>query len=487
MNGEERTRADAGPKRRRRWRWNPASRRSSRHGRAVLGQVGELNASLSLDLAGVYGSVSDLKSESAASASDVRAMDLQLASITDSNREIGDLCQERSESAREALESLSGMKESCTAALEGIAELAEQVRNAHERLAQLSTKLEVVRQTSIEIDEIANKTNLLALNATIEAARAGEAGRGFAVVANEVKSLASRAASSNEGIGLAVRQLREEMGELEAFHETATDNAQRTHQSTIMIGDTVDTSFDAMKEASETLSRIGQMVGANLETVSSMGELSHRAAAGSELTDETLQHTSASIESVLDKSEAIMQHIADSGVESADRPYIELAASLAKESGERLAAALRAGTIDRAALFDRSYEPLAGTDPPQYDVRYVTLTDERLRPVFDGALDFSERVAFCCAIDENGFIATHNSKVSQPQGEDSVWNVAHCRNRRFFEDRAGLKAGRNGAPWQLQTYRRDLGGGRHALMREANAPIVVDGRRWGNIRLGYTA
>jgi hypothetical protein len=47
-------------------------------------------------------------------------------------------------------------------------------------------------------ESIASQTNLLALNATIEAARAGDAGRGFAVVAQEVKNLASQAATNSK-------------------------------------------------------------------------------------------------------------------------------------------------------------------------------------------------------------------------------------------------------------------------------------------------
>jgi hypothetical protein len=47
---------------------------------------------------------------------------------------------------------------------------------------------------------IARHTNLLALNATIEAARAGEYGKGFAVVAQEVKSLATQAASNSKDL-----------------------------------------------------------------------------------------------------------------------------------------------------------------------------------------------------------------------------------------------------------------------------------------------
>ncbi len=49
-------------------------------------------------------------------------------------------------------------------------------------------------------ETIASHTNLLALNATIEAARAGEYGKGFAVVAQEVKSLASQAASNSKDL-----------------------------------------------------------------------------------------------------------------------------------------------------------------------------------------------------------------------------------------------------------------------------------------------
>mgnify|MGYP006155397909 CR=1 FL=1 len=96
------------------------------------------------------------------------------------------------------------------------------------------------------------------------------------------------------------------------------------------------------------------------------------------------------------------------------------------------------------------------------------------------------RIGFCAAIDENGYLPTHNKKFSAPQRPgDTVWNTANCRNRRIFNDRTGLASARNQRPFLLQTYRRDMGGGNFVLLKEASAPIVVQGRHWGGLRLAY--
>jgi methyl-accepting chemotaxis protein len=45
----------------------------------------------------------------------------------------------------------------------------------------------------------------------------------------------------------------------------------------------------------------------------------------------------------------------------------------------------------------------------------------------------------------------------------------------------------NTQPFLLQTYRRDLGGGKFTLMKDVSAPIMVQGRRWGGLRVCYRA
>ena len=59
------------------------------------------------------------------------------------------------------------------------------------------------------------------------------------------------------------------------------------------------------------------------------------------------------------------------------------------------------------------------------------------------------------------------------------------RYRRIFDDRTGLASARNRRAFLLQTYRRDMGGGQYVVMKEAAAPIEVQGRHWGGLRLAF--
>ena len=171
--------------------------------------------------------------------------------------------------------------------------------------------------------------------------------------------------------------------------------------------------------------------------------------------------------------------------ESADTLFIRAVQDGAARAGRLFEAAIAAGDISEADLFDRDYVPVRGTDPQQHLSRCLEATDRLLPGIQEAMLDIDPRVVFCAAVDENGYLPTHNLKFSHPQGGDPVWNAANCRNRRMFNDRTGLGAGRNTRPFLLQTYRRDMGGGVFVMMKDASAPIYVNGRHWGGLRLAY--
>jgi methyl-accepting chemotaxis protein len=146
-----------------------------------------------------------------------------------------------------------------------------------------------------------------------------------------------------------------------------------------------------------------------------------------------------------------------------------------------------AGRIGMEALFSTEYPPIPGTNPQQFMPPFVRLTDAVLPPILEGALRLGEHVVFCAAVNRDGFLPTHNAKFSQPQGPDPARNAAVSRNRRFFDDRVGLGAGRSTAPFLIQAYRRDMGGGSFVTMKDISAPITVQGRHWGGLRIGYRA
>ncbi|SON57505.1 Methyl-accepting chemotaxis protein 4 [Hartmannibacter diazotrophicus] len=145
---------------------------------------------------------------------------------------------------------------------------------------------------------------------------------------------------------------------------------------------------------------------------------------------------------------------------------------------------IRSGNLSAEALFDHDYTPIAGTNPQQVETRALKVLERLLPPIQEGVVERDTSVAFCAAVDLNGYLPVHNRKFSQPQKpDDPVWNAANSRNKRIFDDRTGLLAARNTRPFLVQNYARDMGGGNIVMMKETDAPIIVAGRHWGGLRL----
>lgn len=148
--------------------------------------------------------------------------------------------------------------------------------------------------------------------------------------------------------------------------------------------------------------------------------------------------------------------------------------------------AVRSGAISIEDMFDTDYIEIPGSNPVQYRSKILGWADRALPPFQEAFRARDLRMAFAAMIDRNGYLPVHNKVYSHPQRPgDVAWNTANSRNRRIFNDAAGLAAGRNTRSYLIQSYARDMGDGKTIMMREIDVPIRVNGRHWGGFRTAY--
>lgn len=336
----------------------------------------------------------------------------------------------------------------------------------------MASTLAQVSDAAAEITKISLQTRLVAFNAAVEAKHAGEAGRGFAVVAEAVKALAGQVEASSKAIVSAIGSLQ---ARIDRFSEELTENPAKPSQ--------IHAAFSAVEA---DVQRIAASAAESGQQMQLLNERAHEL-------DREVSQASSGLKVAFDGSdrflrmaEELVEQVAESGVEVDDMPFIRAAQQAAAEIAALLEGALRDGQISLSDLFDEQYRPIEGTSPQQHLTRFCQLTDRLFPAVQEKMLTTSDKIVFCIAADRNGYIATHNRKYCQPQRPgETVWNTANSRYRRIFNDRTGLASARNTRPFLLQTYRRDMGGGRFVVLKEATAPIMVNGRHWGGLRLAF--
>lgn len=173
-------------------------------------------------------------------------------------------------------------------------------------------------------------------------------------------------------------------------------------------------------------------------------------------------------------------------VEIEDNPKQDIAVEGASQISQALEQSLNSNQLNEDDLFDTDYQMIEGTNPVQYRTRYLGTLEAILQPIQERILEANSGLVFCAAVDRNGYLPVHNRIYSQPQRpDDPEWNMANCRNMRIFDDRAGLAAARNLLPCFIQAYPRELGNGETVMMKEVDAPIMINGRHWGGFRTAY--
>ena len=183
-------------------------------------------------------------------------------------------------------------------------------------------------------------------------------------------------------------------------------------------------------------------------------------------------------------SNNMLDTLANSGAEIDDTPMILLAQEIARRVERMVDEGIARGEIGPAAVFDQEYRLQPGSNPPQYDNQFNEFADRHIRPIFDEVMGSKAVIVSSDMSDMNGYLPTHISARSQPQGPDPVWNDAHCRNRRIIMDDTSRKALESDRPSMLSAYRIELGD-RYIPVKNVFVPLQFMGRRWGNYELAY--
>jgi methyl-accepting chemotaxis protein len=399
----------------------------------------------------------------------------RVADSTDEARLLAEQAREKLGQGRSAIEDTIRI-------FSGLTELVVQLGD---RMAGFAEAMSQVQKVSASIESIANKTNMLALNATIEAARAGEAGRSFAVVAAEVKKLAHDTRQATSEIASTVASLTREAEAVTSEIKTGVDKSRVAQASFTTINDTVRDVADLVGMVDRQTDGIAQATGLIQQSVDSVkGGLTSFAEDARENGGELLR-----AQERLDRLERLsgdmLDRLASCGVRIDDTAFIEIAQDACRELVHLVEAGIARGDIDEEAVFDTQYVPMAGTNPVQYETRFCDFADAHVRPILDRIMGSDPRTVGCVMSDINGYLPTHISERSHPQGPDPSWNAQHCRNRRNFIDDATRRAIESEQDAMLVTYRMNLGEGRYLPVKNVFVPLFIRGRRWGNFELAY--
>lgn len=409
-----------------------------------------------------------------------RLTDLVFNASNEATRAIAEVSRSTEVISHSTGASLGKAQESLTELLD----IANRVNGVSDKLGSFSATVgnlgqrsDSIRQIASLIKDIADQTNLLALNAAIEAARAGEAGRGFSVVADEVRKLAERVnqataeiAANIDGMARMVKETQQENEIINTDIRLTREVVERSSGEFRLIVSNFEHTNDQLVQiaaAMEELSATNQQVHENVADIHSLSAEVVGKMDASQRSTADLSKTTESVQELVSRFK-IGRGTFDFNLERVRRFRDDIQARLAD--------------IERRGIniFDRNYQPIAGTRPQKYRVSYDETFIRDCQDLLDGALAEIKGGVYAVAVDINGYLTAHNAKNSKPLTGDYQTDLLGNRTRRKFESPTELRAARNTETLLLQTYLRDTG----EVLCDIAMPIYLGGKHWGNVRVG---
>lgn len=179
--------------------------------------------------------------------------------------------------------------------IRGMDTIREQIQETSKRIKRLGESSQEIGDIVSLINDIADQTNILALNAAIQAAMAGESGRGFAVVADEVQRLAERSSNATKRIEALVKTIQTDTNEAVISMESSTSEVVRGAK----LAQDAGVALEEIESVSTDLSELIQTISnAARQQAASAGHVSNTMHVIQEITNQTLQGTQATAQSI---------------------------------------------------------------------------------------------------------------------------------------------------------------------------------------------
>lgn len=451
----------------------------------VIRRVAQNCGTLVIDCAQVGGNVAAIAQHKNLRIAELSRVDTVMEALARDQASVAAAIDQAQHLSREVKQKLTHGRASIIDSVSGFTDLTNLVLRLSDRIDRIVDALADVQDVSHIIGTIAQQTNMLALNAAIEAARAGESGSAFAVVANEVKKLAQHTREATQRIHGTVAALSDEAtafsGEIAGGVEqsrAATAKFEAIERTVIDIGSIV----SLVDHQSDGIAHSAMQMEHSITAVQREMEA---AAASTRDTGSRLNDIHRQIEHLESAANVMLDQLASGGVRTEDSSKIDTAMAVADEIMQLVESALRRGDIAEADVFDVTYRPVAGSNPPQFDTRFNAFADQHIRPILDRMKREGQLSIGSVISDINGYLPTHLTLRSLPQGADHEWNATWCRNRRIMMDDCTRRAVANERPFMLNCYRMTLGKGEFLPLKSVFVPLRFNGRRWGNYEFAY--
>ncbi|UAA39110.1 methyl-accepting chemotaxis protein [Paraneptunicella aestuarii] len=393
-------------------------------------------------------------------------------------------------SAKEAMQAASDTRENCAKGQEvlrrtisEINKVSDNVAVTSEQIASLKKMSEQIQGITQVVNNVAEQTNLLALNAAIEAARAGEHGRGFAVVADEVRQLATKTTAATSDISHMLDEM--EKGTLSSVKimQELSGNVNQAVSTTNEINSTFESIIDKAGQSEYKIQHIAESLESHIAATSEISSSIHHIQETLEETEKKAQVSKDQAAFLAKVAENIYEYLSPFNLDTVHDRMKGILFDLSRAFEREFNRAIANGEITEQKLFDQNYKRIPNTDPPKYHSAYDDYTDRVFPGIQEKALaDFPDLI-YAAALARDGYSPTHNKKFSQPLTGDYEKDMINNRTKRIFKDPFAVRVCQSTKPFLLITYTRDTGQTFHDL----SAPIYLNNKHWGAIRIGYAA